>query len=81
LGQVDQCFHPAEIWRDICHAQTKSQMLASSAIQTKLEGQIITQKANLNAGGPQKDLQKLYLRISTFSALEYLALTFDIALI
>jgi hypothetical protein len=56
-------------------------MLASSAIQTKLKGQIITQKANLNAGGPQKDLQKLYLRISTFSALEYLALTFDIALI
>jgi hypothetical protein len=31
--------------------------------------------------GPQKDLKKLFLRISTFSALEYLALTFDIALI
>jgi hypothetical protein len=31
--------------------------VASSAIQTKLEGQIITQKANLNAEGPQKDLK------------------------
>jgi hypothetical protein len=56
-------------------------MLSSSAIQTKLEGQIITQKANIIAGGPQKDLKNLYLRISTFSAFEYLALTFDIALI
>jgi hypothetical protein len=39
-------------------------MLASSAIQTKLEGQIITQKANLIAGGPQKDLKTLPFKIS-----------------